>query len=142
MSRERLFACLSMSIVAILVAAWITSFFGEFGLGTRYGKFDHHLAFQSGNFCVGRNGNYMAQGLYWHSNRPLAPDGDDLPQPHARLQFWRFGPGYWNLKVPIFLLITAMIPFVVGSFSGFRFHLWQYFVFTALAALALAYSRR
>ena len=46
------------------------------------------------------------------------------------------------LEMPIILLITAMIPVVVGSLFRFRFQLWQYFAFTALIALELAHFLR
>ena len=88
----------------------------------------------------------MVQGVFWRAYPALAPElatnAGDLSPLSARLRFTELVPGYWMIEVPILLLITAMIPLVVGSLIRFRFRLWQYFAFTAIVALELAYFLR
>ena len=146
MIRNRIVTCLSLVVVALLVAAWIANFFGQVGIGTRWGQFDQHFAFRSGSLSISQHENIMVQGVFWRANPTLDPelaaDVGDLSSLSARLRFTNRGSGHWGIEVPILLLITAMIPLVVGSLSRFRFRLWQYFAFTAIVALELAYFLR
>ena len=146
MVRKHIFTCVLLTVIALLVGAWILNFFGTFGVGTRSGKFDYHFAFLSGTFLISKNGNNMAQGVFWRTYRPLTPDempiNGGLSSMYARLSFRSISPGLWRLQVPIILLITALIPLLVGSLSRFRFRLWQFFAFTALVAMELAYFLR
>lgn len=43
---------------------------------------------------------------------------------------------------PIPLLCTILLPLAVGPFISFRFRLWQYFAYTGLVAVELAYYMR
>jgi hypothetical protein len=43
--------------------------------------------------------------------------------------------------VPALVLATALLPVVLGSFTGFRCCLWHYFAWTTLVAAELAYYR-
>jgi hypothetical protein len=47
-----------------------------------------------------------------------------------------------RLAVPFAVLITAILPIAVGSFTRFRFRLWHYLAYTALVAVELAYYLR
>jgi len=143
---KHIVTCLSLIVIASLVAAWIANFFGQFGIGTRYGKFDQHFVFRSGSLSISQHENIMVQGLFWRANPRLEPElaaqVGDLSSLSARLRFKNNSPGHWRIEVPIVLLITALIPLVFGSLSRFRFRLWQFFVFTAILALELAYFLR
>jgi hypothetical protein len=39
-------------------------------------------------------------------------------------------------------LLTAIVPLLVGHLTRFRFALWQFFAFTTLMALEVAYFLR
>jgi len=88
----------------------------------------------------------MLQGIFWRTypkNLPEKFGGDvDVSSLSARLRFKNHGDGHLDVDVPIILLITAMIPVVLGTFHGFRFHLWQLFAFTAIVSLELAFFLR
>jgi len=146
MVRKHFLKCLSIAVVAFLIAAWIANLFGQFGLGTRWGKIDQHFTFRSGSLCIAQYGNFMKQGIFWSTYPRLDPEDTpgvgDLSSLSARLRFRNRGWDNCGIEVPIFLLITAMIPVVLGSFSGFRFRLWQFFAFTAILAVELAYFLR
>ena len=139
----RIVAALSLTIVALLVAAWIANLFGQFGIGTRSGQFDYHYTFRGGCLSVSQHGNFMRQGVFWSANSTHGPDGEaiDTSSLSARWHY-SYSSGRWSLQVPIVFLITAMIPIVVGSLSRFRFRLWHYFAFTAIVAVELAYFLR
>jgi hypothetical protein len=146
MIQKHAFTCLLLTIVAFLVAAWVLNFYGQFGFGTRYGKFDHHFTFHCGSASISQQGNFMVQGFFWKTYPDLPPDLAEeigtLSSLKARLSFSSVIPGNWRIEVPIILLITAIIPLVVGSLSRFRFRLWQFFAFTAVVAVELAYFLR
>jgi len=133
MLRKHIWKCLSLIVVTLLIAAWIANFFGQFGIGTRSGQFDYHYTFRSGSLSISQHDNSMLQGIFWRTN-----GRDGFSSLYAFLQFGSYGTEHWWIEVPIILLITAMIPVVVGTFSQFRFRLWQYFAFTAILALELA----
>lgn len=146
MFRKHIVSCLSLIVVALLFAAWIANFFGSFGLGTRWGKFDQHLTFRSGSLCISQHGNFMKQGLFWRSYLRLPPEiapiGGDLSSLSARLRVRCLDWDDCIIEVPIILLMTAMIPIVYGSFSKFRFRLWQFFAFTTVVAVEFAWFLR
>jgi hypothetical protein len=48
----------------------------------------------------------------------------------------RGSTGSW---FPLPLLCTIILPLAIGPFISFRFRLWQYFAYTALVAIELAY---
>ncbi len=143
---RKLVACLSLVVVALLVAAWIANFFGHFGLGTRWGKFDQHFKFGSGSFCISQlDGNFMKQGIFWMPYSRLPPEiahASDLSPLSARLRVNCLDWDDCKIQVPIILLMTAMIPIVYGSFSKFRFRLWHFFAFTAVMAIEFAFFLR
>ena len=142
MARKHILACLSLIVVALLVAAWIANFFGQFGFGTRWGKFDQHFTFRSGSLCIAQYGNFMKQGIFWSSYSRLPPeiaaDAGDLSSLSARLRVRCLAWDDCGIEVPIILLMTAMLPIVYGSFSKFRFRLWHFFAFTAVIAIEFA----
>lgn len=141
MIRKRIVAYLLLAVVALLVAAWIANFFGQFGIGTRSGKFDYHYTFRSGNLSLSQHDNSMLQGLFWRTYPPLpefAADVGTLSSLSAHFRFTNIGAEDWFIQVPIIVLITVLLPFVLGSFLGFRFPLWQFFAFTAIVAVELA----
>jgi hypothetical protein len=147
MFRKHVFTCLSLFLVALLIAAWVANFFGQVGIGTRSGEFDRHFTFRSGSLSISQHDNSMVQGLFWRTYPTgdalaLAAEFGDLSSLSARLRFTNSSSRHWSLEVPILLLITAMIPLVVVSLSGSRFRLWQVFAFTTVVALELAYFVR
>ncbi len=133
MVRKHIWKCLSLSLVAFLIAAWIANFFGQFGIGTRCGQFDYHYTFRSGMLSLSKHDNGMLQGIFWGSNSP-----NGYSSLYAQLAFFNYGTDQWAIEVPILLLITALIPVVVGTFTQFRFRLWQFFAFIAILSLELA----
>ena len=138
---------LMIAVAALLVAAWIANFFGQFGFGTRWGKFDQHFTFRSGSLCIAQHGNFMKQGIFWSSYSrwlppEIAPDAVDLSSLSARLRVHCLAWNACGIEVPIILLLTAMIPIMYGSFSQFRFRLWHFFAFTAVVAIELAFFLR
>jgi hypothetical protein len=143
MVRKRIVACLSLIIVALLVAAWIANFFGQFGLGTRWGKFDQHFTFRAGSLCIAQHGNFMKQGIFWSTYSHWLPpenaqDVVDKSSLSARLRVRCLDWDDCGIEVPIILLMTGMIPIVYGSFSKFQFRLWHFFAFTAVTAIEFA----
>jgi hypothetical protein len=146
MVRKHIWKCLSLSLSAFLIAAWMANFFGQFGVGTRWGKFDQHFSFRSGSLSISQHRNGMLQGLFWRTYPKYVPEkyggAVDASSLSARLRFKNPGKGHWDVEVPIILLITAMIPVVAWSFCRFRFRLWQCFAFTAIVAIELAFFLR
>ena len=146
MARNRIFKYLLLFVVAFLGAAWIANFFGQVGIGTRWGKFDQHFTFRSGSLSIAQHNNGMLQGIFWRTYPRNVPEkyggARNVSSLSARLRFTNHGDGHLDVEVPIILLITAMIPVVLGTFSRFRFRLWQLFVFTAILALELAFFLR
>lgn len=47
--------------------------------------------------------------------------------------------GYLYFHLPIPIILTSLIPLVIGSFTGFRFRLWQWSVYVAIFAAEFAY---
>jgi hypothetical protein len=143
---RKLVACLSLIVVALLVAAWIANFFGQVGLGTRWEKFDQHFKFAGGSFSISQHdGHFMKQGIFWTPYSPLPPEiaqAGDFSSLSARLRVGYLGWDDHGIQVPIILLMTAMIPLVYGSFSKFRFRLWHFFAFTAVVAIEFAFFLR
>ncbi|MBC7857094.1 MAG: hypothetical protein IAF94_26995 [Pirellulaceae bacterium] len=133
---------LMVIVVALLIAAWIANFFGQFGLGTRWGKFDQHFTFRCGCLSIKQHGNFMKQGIFWSRHRTFPPaiaaGASDQSPLAARLRVICLAWDNCGMEVPIILLITAMIPIVYGSFSKFRFRLWHFFAFTAVIAIEFA----
>ena len=145
MVRKRIVSCLSLIIVALLVAAWGANFFGQFGLGTRWGRFDQHFTFRSGSLCIAQYGNFMTQGVFWSTYsgwRPPEAVPVDQSSLAARLRVRCLDWDDCGIQVPIILLMTPMIPIVYGSFSKFRFRLWHFFAFTAIIAIEFAFFLR
>ena len=146
MVRKHIFTFALLIALALLVAAWILNFFGMIGIGTRSGNFDYHYTFTNGSASIAQEGNYMKQGVFWIPypavQSDMAAEDASLRPLRARLRFSSYAPGRWHLQVPIILLITAIIPLLVGSLSRFRFRLWQLFAFTAVVAVELAYFLR
>ncbi|HMC09834.1 MAG TPA: hypothetical protein VKH44_01035 [Pirellulaceae bacterium] len=146
MLRTHILACPSIIVVALLVAAWIANFFGQFGLGTRFGKFDQHFTFRSGSLCIAQHGNFMKQGIFWlrYSRLPpeIAEGVGDLSSLSARLKVCCLDWDDCGIEVPIIPLITAMTPRAYGSFSKCRFRLWQFFAFTAVVAVEFTFFLR
>ncbi len=128
---------LLLMVVALLVAAWIANLFGQFGIGTRSGKFDYHYTFRSGNLSLSQHDNDRVQGFFWRTYPPLDPEEGigDLSSLSARFRFRNLGAEHWFIQVPIVFLITLLIPLVLGSLSGFRFRLWQFFAYIAIVAV-------
>src|SRR5262245_36912663 len=109
MVRKHFLKWLSLGVVAFLVAAWIANFYGQFGFGTRWGKFDQHFAFRSGSLSISQHGNFMKQGVFWMANPRLdpedAPGVGDLSSLSARLRFRNCAWNRCGIEVPIVLLI-------------------------------------
>ena len=134
MVRKHIWKCLSLTAVALLTAAWIANFFGQLGIGTRSGHFDYRYVFRSGSLNISKHDDFsIPQGIFWRTNGK-----NGFSSLYASLLFINQGAGRWYVEVPIILLITAMIPVVVGTFSQFRFRLWQFFAYTAILGLELA----
>jgi hypothetical protein len=135
MIRKRIWKCLSLTVVALLIAAWIANFFGQLGIGARSGPYYYRCAFRSGSLSISKDEYDSSQvlGIFWRAN---AKGG--FSSLYANLYFGKPRSDLWQIAVPIILLTTAMIPIVVGTFSRFRFRLWQFFIFTALVAIELA----
>jgi len=133
MVRKHIWKCLSLIVVALLIAAWIANFFGQLGIGTHLGHYYYRYAFRSGSLSISKQEDSVPQGVFWRANGRKG-----FSSLYAHLLFGKPRSDLWWIEVPIILLITAMIPVVVGTFSQFRFRLWQFFAFTALVALELA----
>ena len=134
MVRKHIWKCLSLTVVVLLIAAWIANFFGQLGIGTRSGRFDHCYAFRSGDLLISKHDDFsIPQGIFWRTNGK-----NGFSSLYAHLYLGNYGTDHWWIEVPIILLITAMLPVVVGTFSQFRFRLWQFFAFTAILGLELA----
>src|SRR5688500_20384957 len=107
MARKHIFTCLLLLIVALLAAAWVTNFFGQFGGGTRSGEFDHHYSFRSGSLCISQDDNSMVQGLFWRAHLAIDPQVDpafaalegDQGSLSARLRVAPFASGPWSAEL-------------------------------------------
>jgi|GEM_PF-4680645 hypothetical protein len=137
---------LMIVVVALLFAAWIANFFGLFGIGTRWGKFDQYFTFRAGSLLISQHGNFHRQGIFWvpysRVSPEIVPDVAELSSLSARLRVRCLAWDDCGIEVPIILLMTAMLPIVYGSFSKFRFRLWQFFAFTAVVAIEFAFFLR
>jgi hypothetical protein len=134
MIRKHIWKCLSLTVIALLIAVWIGNSFGHLGIGIRSGRFGYGYAFRSGSLHISKTDDFsIAQGIFWRTNGE-----NGFSSLYAHLLFGKHRSDLWWIEVPIILLITAMIPVVVGTFSQFRFRLWQFFAFTALVAIELA----
>jgi hypothetical protein len=134
-----------VALIFLLLVAWVLNFFGQFGIGLRSGKHDYHVVFRSGSFSASQHPHQMVQGLFWqrYPNLPadIAAEVGSLNSLSARLSI-RTKPGQLGVGVPIVLIITLLLPFAIGAFTGFRFQLWQFFAFTAIVAVELVYFVR
>jgi hypothetical protein len=135
MVRKHIWKCLSLIVIALLIATWIANFFGQLGIGARSGPYYYQCAFRSGSLSISKQeyDSSAVQGIFWRANGRRG-----FSSLYANLYFGKPRSDLWSIAVPIILLTTAMIPIVVGTFSQFRFRLWQFFAFTTILGLELA----
>jgi hypothetical protein len=139
---NRILKYVPVALIVLLLVAWVLNFFGQFGIGLRPGKHDYHIAFRSGSVSASQHDNNMIQGLFYQQYPRLQPDiaaeVGSLSSLSARLSI-RTKPEQLGVGVPIVLIITLLLPFAIGAFTGFRFKLWQLFAFTTIVAVQLVY---
>jgi hypothetical protein len=141
-------------VLGLLVVAWVVSRFGMFGWSLRptynqdvirfYGVAEGSLHVSHHNY-----GKFQQDtGWYW-----LGGCGRSViaPFPGSETTYVRI-PGPYHpegrgavgviVRIPIPLLLTAILPLAIGPFVSFRFRLWHYLAYTALVAVELAYYLR
>jgi hypothetical protein len=120
-------------VLGLLVVAWILTHGGW-------------IEFVSGKFVIAlQHGSITG---YWQESdrvfflwdfRPEWWFNDGLQLGQLRTADPLGSTGSW---FPLPLLGTLLLPFAIGPFISFRFHLWHYFAYTALLALELAFYLR
>ena len=114
----------------------MAGFFGELGYGIRRGPKTYQISLVAGSFGGIKGSNSLLAGVYWVPLQETTPFDAELA--------YRLFPTIngWAFSLPITLLITAVLPLAYASFSGWRFRLWHYFLFTAIVAGQLGWYLR
>jgi hypothetical protein len=122
-------------VILLLASCWIASVFGSIKL--RLPAFDpasNNLIWViGGDVVLVANAPKQRWGLDWERRT-----WDFAPRMIVGSEFYADREG-GVLRLPIGVLITALLPLAVGAFTGFRFRLWQWLAFTALVAAVLTY---
>jgi hypothetical protein len=139
-----------MTIFALLAAAWLASLFCLFeyyvvrndrpknsiGFSFSHGSMIvtalRHPHIMLNNYSGFRFGTPRSQGF------PLGKIYWAYHQGPSRAGTWTSA----TLMIPVPLMLTGILPLVVGATTSFRFRLWHYLAFTALVSVQLAYYLR
>jgi hypothetical protein len=123
-----------------LMGVWILSIFCVLGYSTDLSE----GAISRGRIYVhGHSDDHVvpAQGFQWFVRQAgTYPDVlgnfEYSYKDHGSVPGIAYG---YLVSVPLCWFLTALLPLVVGTWTGFRFRLWMYFAWVFLVALQLAY---
>jgi len=128
-------------VMALLVLAWGASLFSAFGYCVAMDERMRFVqGFEGGSFVVYAVNETARPGFYFGV--------DDyyrwvlLGRVHVPNEFHYASYRQRHLVLPIFLVLTFLLPFAIGPFLSYRFRLWHCLAYTALVALELAYYLR
>jgi hypothetical protein len=145
---RRILKYASMTMIALLVAAWLASLFCLF-------EYDVVRNDRPKNSIGFSNGSMMVTAL--HHSHLMLNNYSGFRFGTARSQGFPLGKLYWayhqnpsragtwtsvTLMIPVPLMLTGILPLLEGASTGFRFRLWHYLAYTALVAVELAYYLR
>jgi hypothetical protein len=141
---RRILKYMPAAVMGLLVVAWVVSVASSYALSfsVPFSEWQYAAGGHEGALLINYQRRVPSMRFYWYEQETRGSPATSLGQFNAHGFVSKDSRAYWQVEVPFLALITAVLPFAVGSFTAFRFRLCHYLAYTVLAAVELAYYLR